>query len=43
MAYAVTGLLCLVAALTLVGLRRDRGVSIPSFAFWFALAYNAWA
>jgi fucose 4-O-acetylase-like acetyltransferase len=39
--YASAGLLCFVAALTLVGLKLDHGVTIPSFAFWFALAYNA--
>ena len=40
-AYAGAGLLCFVAALTLVGLKRDHGVTIPSFTFWFSLAYNA--
>ena len=41
LAYACAGLLCFVAALTLVGLKRDHGVLIPSFTFWFSLAYNA--
>ncbi len=41
LAYACAGLLCFVAALTLVSLKRDHGVTIPNFTFWFALAYNA--
>lgn len=39
--HAGAGLLCFVAALTLIGLQRDHGVMIPHYTFWFALAYNA--
>lgn len=41
--YAGAGLLCFIAALTLMELRRDHGAVLPNPVFWFALAYIACA